>query len=141
MARILSVVDSGPLLAAVDAADPRHEVSLAALERGDLQLVIPAMVVAEATYFVGNRLGRIAEAQFLAELGNFDIEQPHPEDWERIGALTARYADLGIGGTDASVIALAERLDTPLVITLDHRHFSAVRPRHCEALQLFPALD
>jgi predicted nucleic acid-binding protein len=40
--------------------------------------------------------------------------------------------------TDASVIALAERLGVAEVATLDHRHFQAVRPRHVSALQLLP---
>lgn len=33
---------------------------------------------------------------------------------------------------------IAERLDTPLVLTLDHRHFAAVKPAHCDALRLLP---
>jgi hypothetical protein len=31
-----------------------------------------------------------------------------------------------------------QSLGTPHVITLDRRHFHAVRPRHCEALHLLP---
>jgi predicted nucleic acid-binding protein len=38
----------------------------------------------------------------------------------------------------ASVVARAERLDTDLVITLDRRHFAAIRPRHPPALRLLP---
>jgi predicted nucleic acid-binding protein len=49
-----------------------------------------------------------------------------------------QYADFPLGSTDASVIALAERLGTDVVITLDRWHFGAVRPRHCEALRLLP---
>jgi len=41
-------------------------------------------------------------------------------------------------GPDASVIALAERLETDTIITLDRRHFGAVRPRHCPAFRLLP---
>jgi hypothetical protein len=37
-----------------------------------------------------------------------------------------------------SVIALAERLDAPIVITVDNRHFAAVRPHHREAFELLP---
>jgi hypothetical protein len=48
------------------------------------------------------------------------------------------YADFPLGGTDASVVALAERLDADVVVTLDRRHFGAVRPRHREALVLLP---
>jgi predicted nucleic acid-binding protein len=49
-----------------------------------------------------------------------------------------KYADFPLGGTDASVVALAERLDTPTIITLDRRHFAAITPRHREAFDLIP---
>jgi predicted nucleic acid-binding protein len=49
-----------------------------------------------------------------------------------------RCADLPLGTTDASVIALAERLEVPEVATLDHRHFTVVRPRHTKAFTLLP---
>jgi uncharacterized protein len=56
----------------------------------------------------------------------------------RIAELVEQYADFPLGGTDASVIALAERLDTATIITLDHRHFAAVAPRHTKAFELLP---
>jgi len=135
---MLAVVDAGPLYATADSDDEAHERCLAVLARADLRLVIPALVVAEATYFIGRRLGALAEAAFLRGLGGFDVEGPTPEDFSRIGELVETYADFPLGGTDASVIALAERIGAELVITLDRRHFGAVRPRHREALELLP---
>jgi uncharacterized protein len=134
----LAVVDAGPLYAAADADDQDHLACRAALSRADLRLIVPAMVVAEATYFVGSRLGATAESAFLRGIGELDIEGPSREDFERIADLVEQYADFPLGGTDASVIALAERLDAPIVVTLDRRHFAAVRPRHREAFELVP---
>jgi predicted nucleic acid-binding protein len=48
------------------------------------------------------------------------------------------YGDLPLGTTDASVIALAERLKLTEVATLDHRHFTMVRPAHVDTLTLLP---
>lgn len=135
---LISVVDTGPLYAAADLDDDDHARSVEVLRRTDLELVIPALVVAEATYLVGRRLGPKAEASFLRGLGQFEVDPPRSDDWRRIAELVDEYADLPLGGTDASVIALAERLDTPVVITLDRRHFTVVRARHCEALELLP---
>jgi len=135
---VICVVDSGPLFAAADRSQAGHDQCVEVLARGDLDLVIPAMVVAEVSYLVGKRLGAVAEAQLLRGLAGFDVQAPHPDDWARIGDLVEQYSDFPLGGTDASIIALAERLDTPTVITLDRRHFGAVRPRHCESLQLLP---
>ena len=97
------------------------------------------MVVAEATYFVGTRLGANAEAEFLRGIAMLEVEAPLAEDWPRMAALVERYANFPLGGTDASVIALAERLGTTVVVTLDRRHFGAVKPRHCSAFDLLPA--
>ena len=135
---MLAVVDSGPLYAVTDTDDDDHEGSLAVLQRVDLQLVVPALVVAEVTYIVGRRLGPRAEARFLRGLAQLEVEPPVAEDWPRIAELVERYQDFPLGGTDASVVALAERLGTELVVTLDRRHFATVKPRHCAAFQLLP---
>jgi predicted nucleic acid-binding protein len=59
-------------------------------------------------------------------------------DWERIRELVTAYASLPLGGTDASVIALAEQHGAIRVATLDRRHFTVIRPRHAQALELLP---
>lgn len=100
--------------------------------------MIPVLVVAEATYLVGSRLGPHAEARFVRGLGELEVESPRSSEWDRIADLVSEYADLPLGGTDASVASLAERLDTPLVVTLDRRHFTVVKPSHCAAFELLP---
>jgi uncharacterized protein len=134
----LAVVDAGPLYAAADADDQDHLASRAALARADLRLVVAALVVAEATYFVGRRLGAAAESRFLNGIGALDVEGPTREDFARMAELTEQYSDFPLGGTDASVIALAERLDAAVILTLDRRHFSAVKPLHRDAFELMP---
>lgn len=136
---MLAIVDAGPLYAVVDRSDDDHARCLEVLQRPDLTLVIPALAVAEVTYLVGQRLGPTAEGAFLRGLEHFDVEAPAPADWVRIAELVEEYGDFPLGGTDASVVALAERLDTDLLVTTDHRHFSAVRPRHCVAFRLLPS--
>jgi len=136
---LIAVVDTGPLYAAADLDDRAHGACVDALEDPELELVVPALVVAEAAYLVGTRLGPSSEAGFVKGLAAVDVEGPGPGDWERMAELIERYADLPLGATDASVIAIAERLDTACVLTLDRRHFSVVRPRHRDALELLPA--
>jgi uncharacterized protein len=137
--RLIAVVDAGPLYAAADLDDADHERCVEVLQRSNLQLVVPTLVVAEATHFVGTRLGARAEAAFLRGIGVLEVEGPSPDDCRRMADLVERYGDFPLGGTDASVIALAERLDAQVVITLDRRHLAAVQPRHCSAFDLLPA--
>jgi len=134
----IAIVDSGPLIAAANAADPAHQSCVDALKTSGLHLVIPALCVAEAAYLIQQHQGPQVEAQFLRALAGFDVQAPTDEDWPRIADLVAEYADFPLGGTDASVVATGERLGTDLLITLDRRHFSAVRPLHRERFRLIP---
>ena len=136
---MLVVVDTGPLYAVVDEDDADHARCRAILEDPQYRFVVPALVVAEATYLVGSRLGGKIEAQFLRGIEAMDIEAPVPKDWRRIAELVERYADFPLGGADASVVALAERLGAASIVTLDVRHFSAVRPRRGKAFHLLPS--
>jgi predicted nucleic acid-binding protein len=136
---MLAVVDTGPLYAVVDEDDADHARCRALLESGAYNLIIPTMVIAEVTYLVGTRLGSVIEAQFLGSLTRMHVEAPTPDDWQRISELVKQYGDFPLGGTDASVVALAERLDIETVVTLDDRHFRAVRPRHRQSFRLLPS--
>lgn len=89
---------------------------------------------------IGKYLGTAAEASFLRSLARprYRIAASLPDDLERAAELVERYADMPLGGTDAIVVATAERLGLEAVATLDHRHFSVIRPRHVAAFQLLP---
>jgi hypothetical protein len=134
----VAIVDSGPLIASAIRSDPDHRTSLDALRTPGLRLVIPALCVAEVGYFLERRGHPAAAAAFVRGLVGFDVRQPAPDEWERIAALVEEYADLSLGVVDSSVVSLAERLKTDLVITLDQRHFGVVRPRHVESFRLLP---
>jgi predicted nucleic acid-binding protein len=135
---LIAIVDSGPLYATVDADDDDHARCLDVLRRLDLELVIPALVVAEVTFLVGKRLGSNIEAAFLGGLAGFEVEGPAAEDWPEIAAMVERYGDFPLGGTDASVCVLAERLGTDVIVTLDRRHFAALRRRDGGSYRLLP---
>jgi predicted nucleic acid-binding protein len=54
--------------------------------------------------------------------------------------IAASYAHSALGLADASLVALAERLGTPSIATLDERRFRAVRPlTGAKAFELLPA--
>ena len=59
-------------------------------------------------------------------------------DLDRMAEVVETYGDFPLGLVDAPVIAVAERLKADAIATLDHRHFSVVRPRHLPALKLLP---
>jgi len=135
----LLVVDTSVLLAAADTADPDHHACVEAID-GAGPLVTTALVVAETAYLIGRQLGAAAEARFFRAVadGELQIETITSADARRIAELIETYADLGLGGTDASLIVIAERLKLATLATLDRRHFSVVRPAHTATFELVP---
>ncbi len=71
--------------------------------------------------------------------GAYEVEDLTPADYRRVGEILTIYADLRVGFVDAAVLAVVERLREPKLATLDHSHFSVMRPRHVDALELLPA--
>lgn len=134
----LVLVDTNALVASIHSSERHHAEVLAAFDDSRFRFIIPALCVAEATYMVERNFGARVEAAFLESLEQFDVVAPEGRDWRRIAELVRAYADFPLGGTDASIVALAERLNTEWVMTLDRRHFGAVRPSHVERLRLLP---
>jgi predicted nucleic acid-binding protein len=134
------IVDAGPLYAAAATRDRNHRRSIELLISAPRPLVVPALVVTEVAYLLGDRIGSHAEVAFARSLerGELLVEPVLDSDWRRIAELTEQYADLPLGIVDASVVALAERRDLDTIATLDHRHFATVKPRHVAAFSLVP---
>jgi len=105
------IVDTGPLVATADRADRDHVACRELLESDEGPLVTTAMVIAEAAYLIDRQLGPKAEASLYASIieGQAEVADLDITDWQRIQDLVSTYADLRLGGTDASVVALAER--------------------------------
>ncbi|TAK25772.1 MAG: PIN domain-containing protein [Chloroflexota bacterium] len=137
---MICLVDASVLYAAVDVRSHAHGAAVATLARPDLSLILPALAVDESLYLVGKRLGARFEARFIRGLADFDIVAPTPADCARMADLVDRYQHLPLGGADASIVALAERLGTTLVATLDRRHFSVVRTASGQPFQVVPDL-
>lgn len=134
------VADAGPLIAALAADDRNHSRCVDVFSSASRPILVPALVITEVAYFVATRMGTAAERAFAGSIrcGDLTVEPVEPGDWERIEQLLEQYEDLGLGIVDASVVAACERLGEEKLATLDHRHFGAVRPRHCASLELLP---
>ncbi|XVQ84450.1 type II toxin-antitoxin system VapC family toxin [Microbispora siamensis] len=136
------LVDAGPLVAAAISNDAHHERCTREFERlfkEEQQLLVTGFVAAELCYWLG-KAGPRLEAAFLRSLesGLLTLVDLVKADLARAAVLVERYADLPLGGADASVVAVAERLKVDTVFTIDVRHFSVVRPVHAPAFTLLP---
>ncbi|QVQ50004.1 PIN domain-containing protein [Spiractinospora alimapuensis] len=134
------ILDTGVILAAADEADPWHEACVAVIENEPGPLFTSPLVVAEACYLIDRQLGPLAESQFLGSLAEGDIQVSDltGSDWRRMSALVGTYSALPLGGTDASVVTLAERMRVRRIATLDRRHFHVVKSQTMGYFDLVP---
>ncbi len=135
------ILDTGPLLAAMDAGDRDHDKCAALLAQNKEELLIPAPILPELDYWFHKGMGPDALLALMDEIrrGVFRVEDLEPNDYGRVSELLETYIDLRVGFVDAAVMAIVERLGEPKLATLDRRHFKIMRPRHVEALELLPA--
>lgn len=134
------VIDTSVIVAYMSASDDYHEHVSAWLEAADDDLATTPLIVAEVDHLVSARGGRAAVSALRADLasGAYLVE------WWRSAIASAvkvaeRYGDNALGLADASLVVLAERLDTVDIATLDERHFRAVRPLAAgKAFRLLP---
>ena len=137
------ICDTGPLVAAALSNDADHLACVKLftdLHSAGTELLIPATVIAEVGYLLAREAGPRVESLFLRSLadGDFSIVELTVADYSRMADLVVTYGSLPLGTTDASVVAVAERLKLAEVATLDRRHFTVVRPNHVNALTLLP---
>lgn len=134
------VCDTGPLLAIINAEDSEHSICVEVIEAENGPLIVPAMIVTEVCYMLG-RVSSNLETEFLRTLAGTElrVESHISADYARMADLVTKYSTFPLGAADASVVAIAERLDITRIATLDHRHFRQIAPRHCNAFELFPA--
>ena len=135
------VCDTGGVYALYDADDSHHDAVKAVIETEPGALLLPAILLAEIDYLLNERLGVDATLDFLAsvESGAFTLVHLTADDLIRCRELIQRYRDMPLGIADASVIATAERLRLQRILTLDQRHFRAVKPSVFDHFVLLPA--
>jgi predicted nucleic acid-binding protein len=132
------ILDTGPLVAMLDASDPDHERCADLMQGSQERRVVPVCVLVEVEYLLRPWPTAFPKLLSQFESGALDLLDL-PKRWlVRAGELLERYRNLSLGMVDATVLAATEMLDEPKLATLDHRHFQTVRPAHCDALTLLP---
>lgn len=135
------VVDTSIIVAYMNAADDYHATVAGWLDGADDDLATTPLIIAEVDHLVGARGGPTARRALHRDLaaGAYLVEW-WPGAIASVVKIAERYADTGLGLADASLVALAERLGTIEIATLDERHFRAVRPlADGKAFRLLPA--
>lgn len=130
------IVDTGPLVAYLDASDAAHKVVARRWDAFTGRLVTTSAVITEAMHFVGGTRGGPRELAVLvtdSAMEVFDLSRA-PELGEA-ALLMERFADTPMDFADATLLLLAEALDIYDIVTLDRRGFAVYRTRDNRALR------
>lgn len=120
------IADTGPLVAAANRRDRAHELAAAVVIAAGRDLVIPSVVLVETDYLLRSRVGAESARLFLGAVASahHSVAYLTIELLRRATDIDAQYADLDLGLADASVMAIAERENAP-VLTFDFEDFRA----------------
>jgi predicted nucleic acid-binding protein len=137
----LILLDTSGILAALFPDQNRHVECARALLDATPPLIISPFVLAETDFLIQKFGGVDAEILFLAEIGRRAYELAHfdANDVEAARRIVTKYRTLGIGLADASIAVLSARYRTVDVLTLDERHFRAIRPAPRKHFRLLPS--
>ena len=135
------ILDTSGLLAALDASQRHHAAAVAALRGANPPWVLSPFVLAELDYLLATRVGESAERALLSEVGRgvYRLESFEHGDITAAERVIAKYAALEIGLADASIVVLAGRYGVRDLLTLDERHFRAIRGPGSRPFRLLPA--
>jgi len=132
-------LDTSVVVAFMNRRDNDHERVIAWMDTVEEDLFTTPLIIAEIDHLISRAGGPDAARAFYEDLlsGAYLVEWWSEDTLETVAA-ARKHQDIGLA--DASLLALAARLETTRVATLDERHFRAVSPLTREpAFTLLPA--
>jgi predicted nucleic acid-binding protein len=122
---VITICDTGPLVAYLNRSDPYHAWALAVMKQVQPPLLTCEAVLTEAAYFLRedrvdvDPLFKLVERKALAL--DFDLSV----HWPRVRALMKRWTQMDLA--DASIVVMSERHAKSQVLTVDRTDFSIYR--------------
>jgi hypothetical protein len=122
------LLDTGPLVAYLDAAEEAHEAVAARLDTFTGQLFTTSAVITEAMHFVSaDPRGPALLADLVAQSGLQVLDFSDAVHLAEAARRMEKYRNLPMDYADATLVLLAERLGVFELLTLDRRGFSVFR--------------
>jgi len=117
----VTLIDTGPLVALIDKADPTHQRCAAIFQLFSAAPVTTWPCLTEAFYLIGRLCGWHGQQRLLALLARMAvrIQAPNEDGISRIGELMEQYKDTPMDFADASLVVLSEITGMKHIFTLD----------------------
>jgi len=124
------ILDTSAIIALSDKRHHLNKKIIDLVSQKETICIIPSTVTVEVCQLLKYRFGSKYEKKFLEEIdkSSFIMEIVTFKDISRILQILSKYDDLNAGYVDSSIVAIAERLGTNKLATLDRKHFSVLIP-------------
>lgn len=131
---IKTLVDAGPLIGWLNAADQWHDwsVSILSARRGPLHTT--EIVLGEACWQLGGNTQPVHALLDLVRKRALVLARPWPDDLADTQQIMLKYSSMD--AADASLVLLAEMSPKAVLITTDRRDFERCRGLRNRALKL-----
>ncbi len=131
---IKTIVDAGPLIGWLNAADQWHEWSVSVLSARRGPLHTTEIVLGEACWHLGGNTQAAHALLDLVRKRALLLARPWPEHLADTQRAMLKYPQMD--AADASLAILAERSPTAVLVTTDRRDFQPYRSPRNRALRL-----
>lgn len=132
------LLDTGAFVALVDRDETLHGDCVAALEKWSGPVATTEAVLTETLYLVGPQWRAQKNCLEFILRGAFHLVPSSAKSLDRVAVLMDRYRNVPMDFADATLVALAEELETDWVFTLDRRGFSTYRMNRNRSFQIIP---
>ncbi len=135
------LLDTSGVLAALFPDQRLHQECAGVLRESRPPRILSPFVLAELDYLILKLAGVETELLFLEEVarGAYELVEFKASDVAAAKGIVRKYRALRLGLADASLLVLANRYATRDVLTLDERHFRAVRITGRKSFRVLPA--
>ena len=121
------LIDTGAILAIVDAADRWHSLCLEALLSVRIPLLTTEAVLTEAFHLTGKSPYKLDKTWAFVRSGALSVCPISDSDLLELNALMVQYADRPMDFADATLVHLAARERLSVILTVDHDDFETYR--------------
>jgi uncharacterized protein len=132
------LLDTGALVSILDRSQKHHTACRRTFDKWKGTVVSTEAVLTESTHLLADVYGGAASCVEFFLAGGAVLVPSTSASLKRVRALLDTYADLPMDFADATLVALAEELDSNIVFTTDRTDFSVYRVRDRRPFRILP---
>ena len=122
---MISICDTGPLVAYLNRRDPYHEWAVALMHQVTAPMLTCDAVLTETLYFLREDRLDVDPLFLLIERKSLRLDFDLSTHWPRVRMLMARWERMDLA--DACVVAMSEHRARCQVLTVDRKDFTIYR--------------